>query len=85
MNKKDSLFTNEDGNGLIEIFFTEDELMELISVLSLTKQICTAAALNSNEEPSAKISLAHKAKLAADFIEKLVIDANPGAPKGDLH
>lgn len=85
MKKKDSLFMNEDGNGLIEIYFTEEELLELIGVLSLTKQICTTAAINSNEEESAKNVLFDKAQLAADLIEKLMIDANPGAPKGDLH
>jgi hypothetical protein len=85
--KKPSLFSSDANSGLIDIFFSEEEIVTLIELLVMTKQICSAASSNLDAitEAKAKEAFDDKVTAAGILLDKILMDSGPGIPHGDLH
>ena len=83
---KNKMFINEN-NGMIEIFFTPDELNSVINLLNFTSSICSELVKNQGGALTPEMINNFNAKkiLASVMSEKLVLDADPGRPAGDLN
>lgn len=84
---KPSLFNSNCTDGVVELYFSEEEVLNLVELLTMTKEICENAAYGDNSTMSQdqKDVFREKAESATLLLEKIISDASPGVPRGDLH
>ena len=80
----DKLFDSEE-RGFIEIFFTPEELISAIEILTLAKRLCSAIvsthAAGGSDLPQEQIDkFSTNAAIAEALAEKLTLDSEVGQP-----
>jgi len=83
---KPSLFGSNSKDEMIELYFSEEEIVALIEMLTLTKEICAKACEDKdNLDVDQRVAFQEKADCASMLLTKIISDASPGVPSGDLH
>jgi len=85
--KKPTLFNSNCTDGMVDLYFSEEEIVSLVELLIMTKQICVNASnsLDSVTNKVEKTAFEDKIQAASSLLEKIISDSSPGVPQGDLN
>jgi hypothetical protein len=77
----------KDNKGFIELYFTPNEVLSMLEILSFTRRLCNSLMTQENSSVSedVKVMLQDKQLAASLLEEKIKMDADPGKPEGPLH
>lgn len=79
---KPKLF-NKENRGFLELYFSSEEIASLLEVLAFTSKMCQSIILSKEEMSDEMLRvISEKQLLAASLEEKILLDADPGAPNG---
>lgn len=83
---KNKLFAN-DNKGFVELYFTPEEVLSMLEILSFTRRMCNTLIMQENNGVSddMKAILRDKSTMSSLLEEKIKMDADPGRPDGLLH